>query len=237
MLNKLTTSRSVTWVVILCLAIIATRVVNQQRVDGQSADIAGAKQLEWSDLVPEAEPFEDLLENTPMNVRYDLGFIGKVLADADAELISRTGPEYLNAVTLLEKHRNAGIDVDRLVNAVSEQDLNIEQRGEAVNSSLDGELVRLPGYALPLEMEEDGVTEFLLVPFVGACIHVPPPPPNQIVLAQLDSAYKLDGLYEPVLITGQLSAQPAEAELYLVDGEGQVPMGYSMQVMHVEAID
>ena len=48
--------------------------------------------------------------------------------------------------------------------------------------ALDGQQVRLPGYIVPLEVSEEGrVTEFLLVPYFGACIHVPPPPPNQIV--------------------------------------------------------
>ncbi len=201
------------------------------------AEITEAKQLDWGDLVPPKKPLADALADTPMNVRFDLGFVGKVLADAEAEVISREGPEYRNAMGLLDKHRADGIDVDRLLAAVSGRDQEIERRGEQINSSLDGELVRLPGYALPLQMVEGAVTEFLLVPFVGACIHVPPPPPNQIVLAQLESAYQVKGLYEPVLITGQLSAQSASSELYLVDGQADVPMGYSMQVMHVEPME
>jgi len=88
-----------------------------------------------------------------------------------------------------------------------------------------------------LETQERGVTEFLLVPFVGACIHVPPPPPNQIVLAQLETAYEVKDLYDPVLITGQLTAQASSSELYLVDGQAQIPMGYSMKVSHVEPIE
>ncbi len=202
-----------------------------------SSVLADARQLEWPDLIPQAEPLEDALSETPMNVRFDLGFIAKVLADADAGLISREGPEYRNAVQLLDKHRNDGIDVDRLVMAVSGQDREIVERGEDVNTSLDGELVRLPGYALPLETMEQGVSEFLLVPFVGACIHVPPPPPNQIVLAQLESPYKVKDLYDPVIITGKLRASSASTELYLVDGQAQVPMGYSMQVTHVEPME
>lgn len=222
---------------IICLVAVAAVLAKVQLGNNISAEIKAAKQLAWSDLVPSKAPMTDLLENIPINVRYDLGFIGKVVADADNDVISREGPEYLNAMKLLDKHRNNGIDVDSMLSAVSDRDTKIEQRGEAINGSLDGQLVRLPGYALPLQMQEDGVTEFLLVPFVGACIHVPPPPPNQIVLAQLESAYELEGLYDPVLITGQLSAQAASAELFLVDGESQVPMGYSMQVVHVEAME
>lgn len=47
---------------------------------------------------------------------------------------------------------------------------------------LDGRNVRLAGYVVPLGMNAaQRIDEFLLVPYFGACIHVPPPPPNQVV--------------------------------------------------------
>jgi len=216
--------------------ITAARIETYRRAN-LSSETTDVKQLEWHDLVPSAEPLADVLSDTPINVRHDLGFIGKVLADANAEVISREGPEYGNAMALLDKHRTDGVDVDKLLTAITERDQEIKRRGEDVNSSLDGELVRLPGYALPLQTAESGVTEFLLVPFVGACIHTPPPPPNQIVFAKLESEYQVKSLYDPVFITGHLKVQPASTELYLVDGEAQVPMGYSMQVTGVEPME
>src|SRR5690606_41234775 len=48
--------------------------------------------------------------------------------------------------------------------------------------SLNGKKIRIPGYVVQLEGDADKVTQFLLVPYFGACIHVPPPPPNQIIL-------------------------------------------------------
>jgi hypothetical protein len=50
-----------------------------------------------------------------------------------------------------------------------------------VNMALIGQAVRLGGYVVPLEESPAGLTEFLLVPYHGACIHTPPPPANQIV--------------------------------------------------------
>jgi hypothetical protein len=44
-----------------------------------------------------------------------------------------------------------------------------------------GQLVRIPGFVVPLEDTNDGLKEFLLVPYFGACIHSPPPPANQII--------------------------------------------------------
>lgn len=56
----------------------------------------------------------------------------------------------------------------------------------AVNTELDGQKLRLAGFVAPLTYEDDIVTEFLLVPTFGACIHVPPPPPNQTIMVSVD---------------------------------------------------
>ena len=59
----------------------------------------------------------------------------------------------------------------------------VQQSANApVNTELDGKQVKIPGFIVPLDVAKDGtVSEFFLVPYFGACIHVPPPPPNQIV--------------------------------------------------------
>lgn len=48
-------------------------------------------------------------------------------------------------------------------------------------SALDGAAIKMPGYVVALEQTKEGLKEFLLVPYFGACIHTPPPPANQIV--------------------------------------------------------
>ena len=53
-----------------------------------------------------------------------------------------------------------------------------------VVKALDGQSVSLPGFVVPLEGDSELITEFLLVPYFGACIHVPPPPPNQPIWIQ-----------------------------------------------------
>lgn len=85
---------------------------------------------------------------------------------------------------------------------------------EPVVKELDGLQVKLPGYIVPLDMGEDGrVTEFLLVPYFGACIHVPPPPSNQIVHATSELGVKVDELYQPFWIEGPLKVEHATSEL------------------------
>ena len=58
-----------------------------------------------------------------------------------------------------------------------------------LNMALDGVTVRLPGYIIPVDLGADGVTSFVLVPYVGACIHVPPPPANQLVFVTTEKPW------------------------------------------------
>lgn len=76
----------------------------------------------------------------------------------------------------------------------------------SVNKDLDGSNVKLPGFIVPLEVSKNGlVTEFFLVPYVGACIHVPPPPPNQIIYVRSDKGLALESIWEAYWITGKMS--------------------------------
>ncbi|AKJ98137.1 MULTISPECIES: DUF3299 domain-containing protein [Pseudomonas] len=83
-----------------------------------------------------------------------------------------------------------------------------------VVKELDGQRIRLPGYIVPLEVSEEGrTTDFLLVPYFGACIHVPPPPSNQIVHVKSEVGVKLDELYQPYWVEGPMQVKPSTSEL------------------------
>ncbi len=106
----------------------------------------------------------------------------------------------------------------------------------AVVEELNGQQVRMPGYLLPLEVIENRVVEFLLVPYVGACIHVPPPPPNQIVHVKVGQAkgLKRGGLFDPVWVTGKIKAKSMVKDLFLIDGSANVDIGYTLQADSIE---
>ena len=74
------------------------------------------------------------------------------------------------------------------------------------------------------------------MPYVGACIHVPPPPPNQIVHVKSDRVkdLKRGGLFDPVWVTGLITAKPMAKDLFLVDGSASIDIGYTMQADRVE---
>lgn len=79
---------------------------------------------------------------------------------------------------------------------------------------INGKAIRLGGYPVPLESDSRGrSTEFFLVPYPGACIHVPPPPPNQIVLVRYPQGITLDDIYAPLWVDGTLSVEPISNDL------------------------
>ena len=78
--------------------------------------------------------------------------------------------------------------------------------------SMNGKKGRIPGFVLPLEQRGDKVTEYLIVPYFGACIHSPPPPANQIIHAR--SAKPLSGvkMMQPIWTYGTFSIQRGETQ-------------------------
>jgi hypothetical protein len=92
---------------------------------------------------------------------------------------------------------------------------------------LDGKLVRLPGFVVPLDDFQEEGAEFLLVPYYGACVHTPPPPPNQIVMVGMTGkkAVKLN-LFDAVWMSGRLKIASVESPYGTV--------GYQLEGMKVE---
>ena len=82
-----------------------------------------------------------------------------------------------------------------------------------VVSALDGARIRLPGFAVPLETDGQIATRFLLVPYMGACIHVPPPPLNQTVLVEAPEGAQIRRVFDPVWVTGRMTVRRTNTEL------------------------
>jgi len=94
-------------------------------------------------------------------------------------------------------------------------------------ASLAGRRIRLPGYLVPLDEARDGIREFLLVPYFGACIHTPPPPANQIVHVRSQSPIQGFQTMDAIWVSGTLG---------LVRGSTNMgASGYSMVASRVEA--
>lgn len=102
------------------------------------------------------------------------------------------------------------------------------QTGEAPRAlrNLEGKTVMIPGFIVPLSDNLMTFDEFLLVPDAMACIHAPPPPPNQMVYVKLKEPISYQMTFDPVWIRGPLQISMTASEY------GQV--GYSVEVESVE---
>ena len=81
-------------------------------------------------------------------------------------------------------------------------------------AAMNNKNIRIGGYPVPLETDAKGrATLFFLVPYPGACIHVPPPPPNQMVLVRYPTGLKLDDIYAPLWVTGTLKVEKVSNDL------------------------
>jgi len=106
----------------------------------------------------------------------------------------------------------------------------LQPPGVDIRADLDGKIIKMAGFVTPLGFDGGRISEFLLVPFVGACIHVPPPPANQIVYVSGVKDYAPSGgLIYPVWVTGKLKATPIDTDLANV--------GYQIEGAKVEAYD
>ncbi|AMK33156.1 hypothetical protein AWT69_004519 [Pseudomonas putida] len=124
-------------------------------------------------------------------------------------------------------------DLSQISNALSAEAAPAA-RQQAPNApvvkALDGQQVKIPGYIVPLEVSDEGrTTEFLLVPYYGACIHVPPPPSNQIVHIFSEMGVRIEDLYQPYWIEGTMQVKASSSEL--------ADAGYQMEAEKIYAYE
>ncbi|HFB2048884.1 MAG: DUF3299 domain-containing protein [Hyphomicrobiaceae bacterium] len=185
------------------------------------------ERIDWANLVPAMPPIIDPLNGLTQDQRFDIETISwaRSLKGKDIELVQNQ-QGIKDAKIYEERFKRAGIDVDKILIRYKDWIKEVEARQKLINKNLDGKEIRMPGYLLPLEFSEDGETDFLLVPYVGACIHVPPPPANQIVFVRLSSKFRVTDLYTAVWITGIMKTKPSNKVLYFVDGSADISIGY-----------
>jgi len=151
----------------------------------ENAALVKALEITWQDLMPEGE--DELLET--LYVEFYEKFEQKMTQ---------------NSMTLAEA-ASQETDISSTIAEGSAAD-TMEQIGTFnVVTDLDGKRIRVPGYVVPFDFNANAEhKEFLLVPYFGACLHTPPPPPNQIILVKSETAAKIENIYEPVWLEGTL---------------------------------
>lgn len=194
----------------------------------------GPRTITWDDLIPKAPRLEDPLVGLSPSQREEVDMLVAIRARIARGEISKVDPRYEDNIELTYKLKKEGLDVEGLLQRYERVMVEFERRNEEVVGDLDGQVVRLPGYALPFDMQGLAISNFLLVPYLGACIHVPPPPVNQMVLVRLKEPYTAKGLYDPVWVTGRLKTERVEQKLNYVDGAGSFSAGYTLEGVRIE---
>ncbi|MFK8083071.1 MAG: DUF3299 domain-containing protein [Granulosicoccus sp.] len=121
--------------------------------------------------------------------------------------------------------------IDKLMDGSEESDaelarLEAEFNYAPVVAELDGKRVKIPAYVTPLEFTgASSMKEFLLVPYVGACIHTPPPPANQVVHAQSPEAIEIPDIYDAVWAIGTIRTTTVKSDL--------AESGYKLEVEEI----
>lgn len=131
---------------------------------------------------------------------------------------------------LIDKYNRGEVgDDDPQIIALKKQMRELVEQSP-INTALEGQRVRLPGFVVPLESDGKKVSEFLLVPYQGACIHVPPPPPNQTVLVQSKNGTSaVRELFDTVWVSGTIRVEHNSKSL--------ADTGYTFIADNVETYD
>ena len=192
------------------------------------------QQITWANLVPQVEIYNDpFLKLTPEQ-KLDLVVVARTrqLQSRGADITPEQTERLTSALKRLEKDH---VDIDGLLALRGEIAAKRKHAMEAVNETLNEQQVRLAGYVLPLQMDGLKVTEFLLVPYVGACIHEPVPPANQIVLVKFAQGIEVDGPFTPVWAQGRMLTQLEDSKLFFIDGSSSIPSSYTLEAGSIEA--
>ena len=192
------------------------------------------REIKWDDLMPPEAEFDDPFTRLDY---YQLDDLNMILLFRERIEVEGTLSEELIAENSEREQRlnDQGIDIDGLLAMRDQVTKERIAKTHLANEELNDKAVRIPGYLLPLEFVGDKVSEFLLVPYVGACIHTPPPPPNQIVHVKTDSPYTTDGgLFTPVWVSGTIRTEKNNKNLSFVDGASEIPISYALKAAFVK---
>ena len=201
---------------LLCIAFLLSDLQAQE-----------VKKLTWTDLVVTVE-FEDPFLELDSEQLYNLSLVARFREKEADQAREITASESAQKDSLEQLLASESVDVDYLLSMRYQIKELREQRAGAVDTSLNNTKIKIPGYLLPLNYDNEKTTEFLLVPWVGACIHPPPPPRNQIIYIKTKEGIPPMSQFEAVTIEGVITTVATTSTLYLVDGSDKISSGYSI---------
>ena len=205
-----------------------------------SAAMAETQRITWQDLNSHVDPSPIETVFTSLT-REQLGLLQRVQAvEYGKEQGYKLKPEHIKFGQDARKALTAqDLDVDFLLAERVRYMKDHKLKFESINPALDQKTVQIEGFMLPLEFEGKKIKEFLIVPYVGACIHEPTPAANQIIYAIAKQAIDAPemNLFTKISITGFMKAQNSVPTLSLVDGSKPIQSSYFLDVGEIEWLE
>lgn len=123
-------------------------------------------------------------------------------------------PDYIDNIEDGSLEDQLNNNIQNSVDSINEDSYQQALISTNIIEEMDGKAIKIPGFIVPLEFDDNQtVTQFFLVPYFGACIHMPPPPPNQIIFINYPQGLNVDTIYEAFWISGVLSTSIVENEM------------------------
>ncbi len=168
----------------------------------ESAPQFNAKKLSSAEKLPQA------------SIEYGTIEWLELIPQTDLDILMNP-PDYITDIEDDEFERQVSDQVKNALNgdfdALPDDDYQRALVSTAVIDEMDNKNIRIPGFVVPLTYDDkQAITSFFLVPFFGACIHVPPPPPNQIIFVSYTTGLELADIRAPIWIKGTLKTALVE---------------------------
>lgn len=153
----------------------------------KNSQLINYQEIEWTELIPKTDL--DALLNPP-------DYIMDVEDGSIEDQLVRKIPSVMSTEQGAENNYEKALISTKIIEA------------------MDGKNIEIPGFIVPVEFnDEQVVTSFFLVPYFGACLHMPAPPPNQIIYVEIKQGFVLETLYDPVVVSGTLSVALFEDQI------------------------
>ncbi|MEM9101383.1 MAG: DUF3299 domain-containing protein [Pseudomonadota bacterium] len=171
---------------------------SEQKASNETANQTSYKTIEWIELMPK-DDLEALMDPPSYVTDVEDGSLEDQISNKLQNTLSKANDD---------RYQQALVST-RVISEMNEQ------------------AIRIPGFVVPLTFDDDlTITQFFLVPFFGACIHVPPPPPNQVIFIDYPKGFKLGALHDPFWVSGILKTSLVENDM--------ATAAYSMQMHSFE---
>ncbi|ABZ77649.1 conserved hypothetical protein [Shewanella halifaxensis HAW-EB4] len=206
-----------------------SEMANVQPLDVQALDVQAldVQALDWQVLAPIINEQDVRLPDVTESQK-------RLLASVIQLQDSAKALDKENAVKARQRLIDDGVDVDVVLDARARYMALAQRRAESLNTEVNGKRVSVSGFVVPTKFNGVKATEFLLLPYAGACIHMPPPAANQIVKLSYPPGFEVENVQFPVTVRGTINADKQTELVQLVDGKMNVTMGYAMDALTIE---